>query len=236
MHAHAQRTESFERVPTVVRRRRLVDDHGDLVRIVARQVAARHDLGRCSLDEDDLFSVGILGLFDSENRFDPTSGCPFRTFAEFRIKGAMLDEIRRRDTMPRRLRAANIKLSRAAEAIQRRTGRRATAEELAEATAMTVDRVHTVQLRANAHRPASPEQMASRAASPFDVVATKQRYEHLIAAIECLPEREQLVLDLYFHREMTLREIAEILDVSEGRVCQIKGEAIQCLRTEFNDE
>jgi RNA polymerase sigma factor for flagellar operon FliA len=208
----------------------LVDDHSDLVRMVARQVARRHDLGRCSLDEDDLFSVGILGLFDAEKRFDDTSGCPFRTFAEFRIKGAMLDEIRRRDTMPRRLRAANIKITRAADVIQRRTGREATPDELAEATGMTPERVRTIQQRADAHRPAAPEMLTSRDISPFEAVEAKERYEQLATAIAGLKDREQLVLDLYFQRDMTLREIAEILGVTEGRVCQIKGASITRLR------
>ncbi len=203
--------------------------------MVARQVALRHDLGRCSLDEDDLFSVGILGLFDAERRFDDSSGCPFRSFAEFRIKGAMLDEIRRRDTMPRRLRAANLKLTRATESFQRRNGRAPSPNELAELTGMTLDRVLKVLRRADAHRPAGPEPVVSDDVSPFDAVEIKQRYDRLAEAISNLSEREQTVLDLYFQRDLTLREIAAIIGVTEGRICQIKGEAIGRLRCALTD-
>lgn len=231
MEAQATTSNGFTRVPTVVRRRRLVEDHDDLVRALAYQVARRHNLDRCSLDVDDLYSVGILGLFDAEARFDETAGCPFRSFAKFRVKGAMLDEIRRRDTMPRRLRTANLQLIRAAEKISKKKGSPATNSELAASTGMSLQRVLEIKQRADSHRPAAPETITSTFQAPDEVVELKERYEQLSAAIQMLNEREQLILDLYFQREMTLREIAEILEVTEGRVCQIKGAALRRLRT-----
>jgi len=221
------------RPTTAVRRQILVDEHADLVRVVARQVGRSSNLTRCSMDEDDLFSVGIIGLFDAEERFDPHAGTPFPTFAEFRIKGAMLDELRRRDVMPRRLRTKASKLRKTEQKLARELGEPAEQRAIAEDLGWTLGKLAAVRRQMEAFKFVPAESgiaISSDAPRPDKVAEKKERAERLAAALEQLPERDQLVLDLYFTRDHTLSEIGEILGVTEGRVSQIKSAATRKLR------
>lgn len=231
---------SFEKPDTVVRKNRLTDHHADMVRKVARRLRARAGLlhQNTLVEEDDLFSVGMLGLFDAHKRFDPEEGTDFRAFAEFRVKGAMLDELRRRDRMPRRLRAKWRKVKRAEASLEADLGREATESEVARALGIELSKLAKIRRDISSHETVSTSvgiPMSSNLPSPESCFEAKERSEQLARALKSLPEREQLVLDLYFRRDLTLREIAEILGVSEGRVSQIKSASVKKLRHWFEE-
>lgn len=229
---------AFEKTDTFIRKSRLTDHHSDMVRTVARRLRAKAGvLNRQTLvEEDDLFTVGMLGLFDAHKRFDPEEGTNFRTFAEFRIKGAMLDELRRRDIMPRRLRAKWRKLRRIEASLEADMGRAPTESEIALGMDIGLSKLAEIRRDIASHETVSASvgiPLASTTPSPEACFQEKERNAQLASALASLPEREQLVLDLYFQRDLTLREIAEVLEVSEGRVSQIKSAAVVKLRSWF---
>jgi len=231
----------FQKTNTFIRKNRLAHEHSEMVRTVARRLRTRAGVQHQNtlVEEDDLVSVGMLGLFDAHKRFDPEEGSEFLKFAEFRIKGAMLDELRRRDVMPRRLRAKWRKLKRTETSLEADLGRDATECEIAEGLGVSVSKLAALRQDIECHLPVSASvgiPMVSRRPGPEACLEVKERYAQLAEAIESLPERDQLVLDLYFMRELTLREIAEIIEVTEGRVSQIKSAAIGKLRHWFDEQ
>lgn len=212
----------------------LVEEHGALVRSVARRIFRRLPQSVRGFEEEDLVSVGIIGLLDAWNRYEPRDGISFASFAEFRIKGAILDEIRRQDFMPRRLRSKANALRHTEKALETALGRAPSTEEVAEAMNLTADELIALRSKvAPYHFVADDDEcvtLRSPIADPARIVLEKEVRTLLVEALKGLGEREQLLLDLYFNKELKLREIADLLDVTEGRVCQIKSAAISVLR------
>lgn len=212
----------------------LVRKHEALVRAVAKRIFRRLPNHVRGFEEDDLYSVGMLGLFEAHARYEERPDATFEAFAEYRIKGAILDEVRRHDFFPRRLRAKANELQRATRKLEGELKRPPTQEELACELGLEVGELERLQSRVAPYRFVEHDMPSLDLRSAADrqdaVLAQKQRQEILVAVLRELPEREQTVLDLYFNKELKLREIADILGVTEGRVCQIKSEALERAR------
>jgi len=216
------------------RRKMLVEAYGDLVSKVAHRVLRKLPDGQTSVEHEDLVSIGILGLFDADRKYRAEAGQSFESFAEFRIRGSMLDELRKRDFFPRRLRAKANKLQKAEARLRLELGRDPSLEEIADSLDMTIEKLHSLKQAVQPYsfvEQSDPAlQLRSGAPNPFDAVVELEQHQTLAEALSCLSDREQLVLDLYFRQELTQREIAGILDLTEGRISQIKSAALRKMR------
>jgi RNA polymerase sigma factor for flagellar operon FliA len=226
----------------------LVLKHGELVKRIAYHVVSR--LPR-NIEVDDLIQAGMIGLLNAAQNFSPTKGANFETYAGIRIRGAMLDEARKANWTPRSTFRNAKQVSQAIRTVESRTGRDARGQEIAEALDVPLDEYHKMVQSAASARVLSYEQLADdpeRAAllpdapedGPETLLEGDQFREAVARAVSSLPERERLVLSLYYDEELNLREIGEVLEVSESRVCQIHGQAVLRVRARlaewFNDE
>lgn len=215
-------------------RHRLVEEHGSMVRRVASRIMRRLPGHARVFEEEDLVSVGILGLFDAWERYDPARGRPFDVFAEFRVKGMILDEIRRHDFFPRRLREKANRVETAEGQLWAQQGRKPTVQELAQALGMEVKELQQLRSKIAPYRLVAPEDDSVTLRTPrldaLEQLEERFQREELARALERLPPREQLVLDLMFNRELTGAEIARVMELSEGRVSQLKSKALATLR------
>ncbi|MEM6290400.1 MAG: FliA/WhiG family RNA polymerase sigma factor [Myxococcota bacterium] len=193
---------------------------------------------------DDLVGAGMLGLIDATRRYDPSKSDRFETFAEFRIKGAILDELRRYDLMARNARLASKRIARKTQELTAKLGRPPVEEELAEALELTIADYRKLVSRVGSVRMLSLDDMSrgdddggrgmelpSPSPRPDELSMKREMIRRLGEAISNLPPRQQRVLEMYYQREMTLREIGGELGVTESRICQIMGEATRKLRT-----
>jgi RNA polymerase sigma factor for flagellar operon FliA len=204
----------------------LVHRHGPLIDRVARRLASRTG---GAVSPEDLWSAGAMGLVDAAGRFDPGRDVKFETFAERRIRGAMLDEMRRMDHLPRRLRAQVERVERARARSAQRLGREAGPEDIAEELGLPLDEVESLAALGQPHV-AALEELVSALPQADDLAARNETARALAAAVGRLPERLQLLLSLHYEEGLTYREIARILEVSEPRICQLHGEALGLLQ------
>ena len=216
----------------------LITQHVDLVKRIAQHLIARLP---STVDIDDLMQSGMVGLLEAAGNFDPTRGASFETYAGIRIRGAMLDDIRKHDWTPRSVHHKYRKVAEAINAIEGETGRPARSEEIAKRLDMSVDEYHKVLADSSSSRLFSLEETLdepslhrappqSDSATPEQELYESQFRGQLADEINQLPERERLVLSLYYERELNLKEIGQVLDVTESRVCQIHGQAMVRLR------
>jgi RNA polymerase sigma factor for flagellar operon FliA len=231
-HQHAERNPTTER-------RALVERHASMVRRVASRIFRRLPRDQHGIEFEDLVSAGVLGLLEAHQCFEQRDGYTFATFAEFRVKGAILDELRRRDFFPRRLRAKANRIRKAREKLERELNRDPLDQELARELDMEVEEFRDLERETAPYRFLDAEDASlSLEAKEVDPAKMSERADmrsQLVKALHKLPERDQLVLDLYFNEELTLREIAETFELSIGRVSQIKTAAIERLRTMLAD-
>lgn len=218
----------------LARQTELVTRYNTLVRHIAYRVLGKLPPDQVHVELDDLIHIGMLGLFEADAKFDGREGPSFETFAEFRVRGAMLDELRKRDFFPRRLRAKANRIQRVEAALRSTLGRAPLDEELAAQLQMTIEQLHAMRREImpysfiNQDDPAL--QLRAEAPSSFDTLASAQRHALLASALQHLPRRDQIVLDLYFHQELPQREIAHLMALTEGRISQIKSAALAKLR------
>ncbi len=212
----------------------LVRQHHALIDKCARQLAAK-----CGQWDafDDFWTAGALGLVDAWNRFRPEQDVRFETFAEHRVRGAMLDELRRMDHLPRRLRSKASAVEKQRKRLADQLHRDPSAAEIAEEMKLALDEVEAILAVATAPLPVESgrEEAVVDAAmvshpQAEHVLARKDRARDLAGAIAALPDRLQLVLALKYDEGFTYREIGEILEVSEPRVSQLHTEALAKLR------
>ncbi len=221
----------------------VVARHSELVARIAHHLITRLP---ASVDVNDLMQSGMIGLIEASRGFDATQGASFETYASIRIRGAMLDELRKGDWVPRSVHRHLRAATEATRAVEQKTGRAAKSSEVAAAMNMPVDdfdrliadavRGHVLSLDARTDNDdETPLKLAHHASSPAEHLDDSEFRHELVAAIETLPEREKLVLSLYYEQELNLREIGAVLDVSESRVCQIHAQALVRVRSKLRD-
>jgi RNA polymerase sigma factor FliA len=191
---------------------------------------------------DDLIQAGMLGLLEASKNFDPAQGASFDTYAGIRIRGAMLDEVRRLDWTPRSVHKKARMVTEAIRAIENVTGRDAKGPEIAKHLGISIEDYHQILRDTMSSRTFSVEELAQTGdhflderantdADPADRLSQDSFQKALANAILMLPERERLIVSLYYDDELNLREIGEVLGISESRVSQISSQAMLRLRS-----
>jgi RNA polymerase sigma factor for flagellar operon FliA len=207
--------------------RELLARHGQMLDRLARRLAAR--TGH-AVQPEDLWSAGALGLLEAARRFDAARDVRFETFAEHRIRGAMLDELRRMDHLPRRLRADTAKVEAARARLSQASGREAEPHEIAEAVGLPLEDVAELLHLLQPPLRAEDTVLHAGAAAADEALAAAEARQAVADAIAALPERLRILLALHYDEELTYREIAKILEVSEPRVCQLHSDAMKRIR------
>ena len=221
----------------------LVTLHAPLVKRIAYHLMSRLPP---SVQADDLIQAGMIGLLEAARNYDRAQGASFETYAGIRIRGAMLDEIRRTDWTPRSVHRKARQVAEAVRQIENAKGRDARDAEVAELLGIDLNEYHRILQDSTGCRIFSFEdpggmgedQDLRGAEQPNEPLNHLQRADFqkaLAKAIEGLPERERLVMALYYDEELNLREIGEVLGVSESRVCQIHGQALIRLRARMSE-
>jgi RNA polymerase sigma factor FliA len=221
----------------------ILEAHMPLVRLVAERIHRRLPPG---VDLGSLIHSGIVGLLEALQRYDERRGVAFQTYARYRIQGEIMEYLRSLDWVSRSVRAWGRKMAVARTRLAGRLGREASPEEMASELGVPLPEYYRVDQKVSEATllsledltPASEEEWrktqeefgARSFQDPFASVEGKELVEKLTTAIETLPERERLVVTLYYHEELTLREIGEILGLTEGRICQIHTQAVTRLQ------
>ncbi len=208
---------------------------------------AHHLLGRLppSVQVEDLIQAGMIGLLEAQKNYDGTKGASFETYAGIRIRGAMLDDIRRGDWVPRSVHKHSREISQAIAVLEGELNRDPTDAEVAQHLGMSLTQYHTALTDINCSRLVGIEDLGvsedvispeddDEANTPFQGVADEYFRKALIDSIKALPEREALVLSLYYDEELNLKEIGDVIGVSESRVSQILSQSMQRLRTKLS--
>lgn len=222
---------------------RLVEKHLPLVKRIAWHLMARLPP---SVQVDDLIQAGMLGLLEAARGYDAGQGASFETYAGIRIRGAMLDEVRKSDWTPRSVHRNARRLAEAVRTVESREGRAARPHEIARETGIDLDGYHAMLNDAVTSRVLSFEDifepdsegedlLPGSGMAPDDSVAQDDFRQALAEAIAGLPEREGLVMSLYYDEELNLREIGEVLGVTESRISQIHSQALVRLRARLVD-
>lgn len=226
---------------------KLIVEYAPLIKFIAQKIAVRLP---SNIELDDLISSGVIGLMDAIDKYDPTRDNKFKTYAEFRIRGAILDELRAQDWVPRSVRDKAKLLDRTMIELEAELGRSASDDEVAERLNMTLDEFYDL---VNQVRPVSVLSIdeaatfssvdkksilnlleATKLNNPFTQLNMKSVKEIVTKAIEELPERQRLVLSLYYYEDLNLKEIGKVLRVTESRVSQLHAQAISRLRSRLN--
>jgi RNA polymerase sigma factor for flagellar operon FliA len=213
--------------------------HMELVRRIAFHLKGRLP---ASVQTEDLVQAGVIGLLEALQSYQDSKGASFSTYAGIRIRGAMLDEIRRQDGGPRSAHRDTRRISAAIRAVEGRTGAEASPRQIAAELGVDLDEYQRMLQRVTEARVLSLEdvlegapddaRLAGGAADGPDGICSRREFaSRLAAAISELPERERLVLSLYYDEELNLKEIGAVLGVSESRVCQLHGQALARLRS-----
>ncbi|MDX1252218.1 MAG: RNA polymerase sigma factor FliA [Gammaproteobacteria bacterium] len=220
----------------------VITKHAPLVKRIAYHLMSR--LPPC-VQADDLIQAGMIGLLEASRNYDVTQGASFETYAGIRIRGAMLDEIRKNDWAPRSVHRKARKVAEAVRIIENSKGRDARDNEVAEVLQMTVEEYHQMLQDANGYLvmsfddlgmddEATAAQFADKSPGILEGLQREDFKKNLAEAISGLPERERLVMALYYDEELNLREIGAVLGVSESRVSQIHSQALIRLQSRLS--
>lgn len=225
-------------------REELVVEYAPLVKQIANRLAARLP---DNLDVQDLIQAGMIGLLDAIEKFDPGREILFRTYAEFRVKGAMLDDLRACDWIPRSVRKMADQVGQAIARLQSELGRQPEEREIAGKLGLSLDDYRALLLKSRTAPLLSLDDLVAYGGEndhgnifdvledpgctdPLDSLSLQDMQERLSAAIEKLPEKEKLLLSLYYDEELNLKEIGQVMGVTESRVSQIRTQSIMRLR------
>lgn len=224
----------------------LIREYSPLIKFVAQKIAARLP---SNIELDDLISAGVIGLMDAIDKWDPTRDNKFKTYAEFRVRGAILDELRAQDWVPRSIRDKSKLLDRTIVQLESQFRRMPTDEEIAGALNMTIDEYHGL---INQVKPVSLLSIddaptfsdtdkksimnlleGAKIHNPHNQLNLKVVKEVVAQAIEELPDRQKMVLSLYYYEDLNLKEIGQVLNVTESRVSQLHAQAVVKLRAKL---
>ncbi len=226
-------------------KQQILQEHIQLIKKLAHQLKAKLP---DNIEIDDLIQVGMIGLLDAMSRYQDTQQAQFETYAAQRIKGAMLDELRSMDWLPRSMRQNMRKVEIAINEITQTVARQPTDQEIANKLALPVDEYHKFLADNHGHQLLYFEDFHSEDESddfldhfnpegdsddPLKELMDSNFRSVLAEAIESLPERENLVMGLYYEQELNLKEIGAVLDVSESRVSQLHSQAIARIRSKL---
>ena len=224
----------------------MLRQYSPLVRRLAHQMMAKLP---ANVEVDDLIQVGMIGLADALSRFDPAQGVQIETFATQLIRGAMLDELRGADWLSRGTRKQQRDIEKAVHRLEQRLGRAPHESEIAVEMGLSLDDYQEMLGKVRGTQLIYLEDMsgdegdqdfldrhvADRGSDPQHLLQDDRMRHALVEAIKKLPEREQLVMSLYYEEDMNLKEIAAVLGVTESRVCQLHSQSIARLRVKLRE-
>jgi RNA polymerase sigma factor for flagellar operon FliA len=229
-------------------REQIVLEHTPLIRYIVSRIAVRLP---SHIDLDDLHNTGVIGLMDAIEKYDPEKNCKFKTYAEFRIKGAILDQLRSLDWVPRSIRQKSRKLERAYGEVEQRLGRSASEDEVADSLGLQLEKFHELLNQVRGISLVNLEEIRSggqdgersgsfgdvvedvRAENPFATFKFHEMKQIVADTIATLPEKERLVISLYYYEDLNMKEIGNILGITESRVCQIHTKSVLRLRSKL---
>ncbi len=235
--------QSYASKPTADIREKIILEYAPLVKLVAGRLSMY--LGY-NVEYDDLVGYGIFGLIDAIDKFDPNKEVKFETYASLRIRGAILDQIRKMDWIPRTVRQRQKKITEAIKEIEANTGRNATDEEVALAIGISIEEYDEWQSQMKVTNVVSLDEfveqgsdvsdgrgLSSREATPEEAIEQQELKQKLAEALKELTEKEQKVVLLYYYEDLTLKEISNIMEVSESRVSQLHTKALGKMRVKL---
>lgn len=229
-------------------RNQLIMNEISRVHYIARRI---HERLPQHVPFEDLVNAGVLGLIDAVRKYDPKRNAALKTFATFRIRGAILDSLRDLDWGSRRMRRKGSNVAKSITRLSNKLGRQPTETELADDLNLKVSELHKLlgeldglqlvgqcvasYFDSSETRDLIENAPANDAENPFELCLRSEQKEHLSRAIAALSENEQMVISLYYKEELTMREVAEVLDLAESRVSQLHSLAIAKLRATLSD-
>jgi RNA polymerase sigma factor for flagellar operon FliA len=237
--------EAYRKNATSELREQIIIEYAPLVKVVAGRLSMY--LGK-NVEFEDLVSYGIFGLIDAIDKFDLDKDVKFETYASLRIRGSILDQIRKMDWIPRTVRQKQKRIDEAVKAVEMRTGKTASDEDIAQELGVSEDELvdwqsqlkvtNVVSLNEYVEQGSEPVMDAhsnSHFIQPEDMLAKQELKEMLEDSLELLTEKERKVILMYYYEELTLKEISRVLDVSESRVSQLHTKAIIKMRKRMGD-
>lgn len=222
---------------------KLILEYAPLIKFIAQKIAVRLP---SNIEFDDLVSSGVIGLMDAIDKYDPSRDNKFKTYAEFRIRGAILDELRAQDWVPRSIREKAKQLERVHLRLEQKLGRIPSEDEITSELKISkeeyfdlLNQVKSVSIlsldEAGSFNSSDRKSLLSllescKLPSPITSLNLKGVREVVTRAIEALPEKQRVVLSLYYYEDLNLKEIGDVLEVTESRVSQLHTQAVLCLR------
>lgn len=232
--------EEYAKRKTPQLQEKIIIEYAGLVKLVAGRLSMY--LGY-NVEYDDLVGYGTFGLIDAVDKFDYTKGVKFETYASLRIRGAILDQIRKMDWIPRSIRQKQRKIDLAYQSLEQKYGRMASDEEIATELEISVDELETWQNQTKVTNIISLDEFMEQGTEskveqsltadfdqPDKIVEKQELKEVLLKTLETLTEKEKKVIVLYYYEELTLKEISRILEVSESRISQLHTKALQKMK------
>ena len=232
--------EKYTKNPTQEMREQIIIEYAPLVKIVAGRLSMY--LGG-NVEYEDLVSYGVFGLIDAIDKFDTNKDVKFETYASLRIRGSILDQIRKMDWIPRTVRQRQRKIDEAIKSLEARTGKTPTDEMLAEELGVSGEELLSWQSQLkvtnvvslnefveSGNEPVMDAKGNFRFAQPEEVIAETELKRMLKHAMQLLTEKEQKVILLYYYEDLTLKEISRVLEVSESRISQLHTKALQKMK------
>ncbi len=233
--------EDYAKKKTPEQQEKIIIEYAGLVKLVAGRLSMY--LGY-NVEYDDLVGYGTFGLIDAVDKFDYTKGVKFETYASLRIRGAILDQIRKMDWIPRSIRQKQRKIDMAYQSLEQKYGRMATDDEIATELEISIDELENWQNQTKITNIISLDEFMEQGTEgkveqsltadfdqPDRIVEKQELKELLMKTLETLTEKEKKVIILYYYEELTLKEISRILEVSESRISQLHTKALQKMKT-----
>lgn len=228
---------------------KIVVEYAPLVKFIAQKIASKLP---ANIQIDDLISCGVIGLMDAIDKFDSSRDNKFKTYAEFRIRGAILDELRSQDWVPRSIREKTKVMDKATAKLEKKLGRAPKEKEIADEMGLNQEEFHSLLDKTKHVTVINIDDTAflskndknnvfnlfdeSRTMNPFEAINFKNNQDRIKEGIRALPEKQKLVLSLYYYEELNLKEIGQVLDVTESRVSQLHSQAIKKLKQTLSED
>jgi len=225
-------------------RNKIIVQYLPMIRFIARKISSRLP---AHIDHEDLISSGVIGLMDAIKKYDATRNNKFKTYAEFRVHGAILDALRSQDWIPRSIRDKTKKINKVTRELEQKYAKTPKSTEIAKALNISIDKYHDILTETKKVNIISIDEslffskmdkfsvltLLENKKSSFNILNKKAIQKIITQSIEDLPERQRMVLSLYYYEEFNLRKIGQILKVTESRVSQLHAQAIERLKSKL---